>query len=85
MLKPEKLDNLVKQFQAFLPEDMRQTKHDVEKNIKAMMKASFQKMDLVTREEFEIQSALLVKTRCLLDELEEKVKQMEKGNDISQS
>jgi BMFP domain-containing protein YqiC len=78
MLKPENLDEIVKQFQSLLPEDMRQTKNDVEKNIKAMMKASFQKVDLVTREEFDIQTELLSKTRSLLDELEEKVKQLEK-------
>jgi BMFP domain-containing protein YqiC len=78
MLKPENLDEIVKQFQSLLPEDMRQTKNDVEKNTKAMMKTSFQKVDLVTREEFDIQSELLSKTRSLLDELEEKVKQLEK-------
>ena len=34
-------------------------------------------MDLVTREEYDIQRELLVKTRCLVDELEEKVKKLE--------
>ena len=77
MLKTENLDELVRQFQALLPDDVRQTKEDIEKNIKAMVRASLQRMDLVTREEFDIQRELLAKTRCLLDELDERLRQLE--------
>jgi hypothetical protein len=77
MLKPEKFDELVRQFQALLPEDARQTREEIEQNIKALMKATLQRMDLVTREEFDIQSELLARTRAMLDELEKKVRELE--------
>jgi ubiquinone biosynthesis accessory factor UbiK len=81
MIKPENIDELVQQIQALLPEDMRQTKEDVEKNIKTMMRATLQRMDLVTREEFDIQQQLLVNTRCLLEELKDRIRQLEQGLD----
>jgi len=77
MLKAEKIDAFVQQIRALLPKDLRQTKDDLERNIKAAVKASLTRMDLVTREEYDIQRELLVKTRCLVDDLEEKVKKLE--------
>ncbi len=79
--KPENLDELVKQISNLLPDDLRQTREDLEKNLKAALKATLNKMDLVTREEFDIQQELLANTRKLLDELEGKVNHLE--SDIS--
>ncbi|MEN9866600.1 MAG: hypothetical protein RL748_2190 [Pseudomonadota bacterium] len=50
---------------------------DIEKNVKAMMSQGFSKLDLVTREEFDIQSQVLAKTRAKLEALEAKVAQLE--------
>jgi len=51
---------------------------DIEKNVRAMMSQGFQRMDLVTREEFDIQSRVLAKTREKLEALEAKVAELEK-------
>jgi BMFP domain-containing protein YqiC len=51
---------------------------DIEKNVRAMMNQGFQRMDLVTREEFDIQSRVLAKTREKLEALEAKVTELEK-------
>ncbi|MBC7405843.1 MAG: accessory factor UbiK family protein [Cytophaga sp.] len=51
---------------------------DIEKNVKAMMSQGFAKLDLVTREEFDIQAQVLTKTRAKLDALEERVAALEK-------
>jgi ubiquinone biosynthesis accessory factor UbiK len=51
---------------------------DIEKNVRTMMNQGFQKMDLVTREEFDIQSRVLAKTREKLEALEAKVAEIEK-------
>jgi BMFP domain-containing protein YqiC len=51
---------------------------DIEKNVRAMMNQGFQKMDLVTREEFEVQARVLAKTREKLEVLEAKVLELEK-------
>ena len=50
---------------------------DIEKNVRAMMTQDFQRMDLVTREEFDIQSKVLAKTREKLEALEAKVAALE--------
>ena len=50
---------------------------DIEKNVKAMMSQGFAKLDLVTREEFDIQAQVLAKTRAKLDALELRVAQLE--------
>lgn len=52
---------------------------EIEKNVRAMMNQGFQKMDLVTREEFEVQSKVLAKTREKLEALEAKVAALEKS------
>lgn len=50
---------------------------DFEKNAKAMLGSAFNKMDLVTREEYDIQQQILLKTRVKLGELEARLAQLE--------
>ena len=50
---------------------------DVEKNVRAMMAQAFTKMDLVTREEFDVQADLLARTRARVDQLAAQVQQLE--------
>jgi hypothetical protein len=50
---------------------------DLEKNVKAMLNQGFSKLDLVTREEFDIQSQVLAKTRAKLETLEARVAELE--------
>lgn len=53
---------------------------DLEKNVKAMMAATFSRMDLVTREEFDIQQEVLAQTRAQLTELERRLLLLETPN-----
>jgi ubiquinone biosynthesis accessory factor UbiK len=50
---------------------------DLEKNVKAMLSQGFSRLDLVTREEFDVQAQVLAKTRAKLDALEARVAEME--------
>ena len=50
---------------------------DIEKNVKAMLTSGFSKLDLVTREEFDIQAQVLTKTRAKLEALELRVAELE--------
>ena len=52
---------------------------DVEKNVRALMGSVFTKMDLVTREEFDIQAQVLARTREKLHALEARVEALEKA------
>jgi len=50
---------------------------DIEKNVKAMLSQGFSKLDLVTREEFDVQMQVLAKTRAKLEALEIRVAELE--------
>jgi BMFP domain-containing protein YqiC len=50
---------------------------DIEKNARAMMASAFTKMDLVTREEFEIQQEVLARTREKLQQMEARINDLE--------
>ena len=52
---------------------------DIEKNIDALLKGMFTKMELVTREEFDVQTEVLKRTRQKLEELEKKLSEIEAG------
>ncbi len=53
------------------------------KNVKAMLGSAFNKMDLVTREEFDIQQQVLIKTRTKLAELEARLAKLENPQETS--
>jgi BMFP domain-containing protein YqiC len=50
---------------------------DVERNVKAMLSQGFSKLDLVTREEFDVQTQVLARTRARLEELERRLAELE--------
>ena len=52
---------------------------DVEKNVRALLRGALGRLDLVSREEFDIQVALLARTREKLDALEERLASFEAG------
>jgi BMFP domain-containing protein YqiC len=71
------IDSFIKQVLASLPADLRQAKQDIETNLKAALQKTFTRMELVTREEFDVQSELLSRTRAALVELEKKLVELE--------
>lgn len=50
---------------------------DIEKNMKAMLNQGFAKLDLLTREEFDVQTEVLARTRAKLEALEARVTELE--------
>lgn len=74
-----KIDSLIKRILAAVPADLQQTKKDIQTNLKAALQKAFADMDLVTREEFDVQSELLSRTRAALIDLEKKLAELEKS------
>lgn len=68
------LDQIAATARAAVPPEFGQ---DVEKNVRAVLDGAFQKLHLVTREEFEIQQAVLLRTRELVERLERQVNELE--------
>jgi len=69
----------IQQAVKLVPDDMTRFQEDIEKNLKSALQAAFSKMDLVSREEFDIQAELLSRTRALLEELEKKISELEQS------
>lgn len=79
MIDSKSLNELAAKISALLPADLETLKKDLEKNIRAGLQGGFQKLDLVSREEFDVQSAVLARTREKLEALEKRVQALE-GN-----
>ncbi len=78
MISDAKINSLIKQVLASLPVELMQARQNLEKNLKAALQKSFARMDLVTREEFDVQTELLSRTRAALEELEKKLAELER-------
>jgi BMFP domain-containing protein YqiC len=66
--------NIQKKITESIPEDIDALKGDLKQNIQAAIEAQIKKLDLVTREEFEIQELILKRTREKLEKLEKDIK-----------
>ncbi len=70
-------DALSKKLTDILPDSLHEVKQDLEKNFRSVLQSTFAKLDLVTREEFDVQTKVLNKTRLKLEELSEQIAQLE--------
>ena len=70
-------EEFTQRFVEGLPPGMKTLHDDLEKNVKLMVQGVLGKLDLVTREEFEVQTAVLSRTRELVDKLEKRVAELE--------
>ena len=77
MIDSKILDQIVNSLRSVLPLHLAQ---DVEKNLRATLVSVFDRLNLVTREEFEVQSAVLARTRAKLETLEKQVAELEKSS-----
>ena len=80
MINSKQIDDITSKISAALPSgvtaDLKSVQHDIEKNIRVVLQASFAKLDLVSREEFDIQTRLLERSREKLQLLEQRVDQL---------
>ncbi|QGM21029.1 accessory factor UbiK family protein [Spiribacter sp. 2438] len=77
MLDPKQLDEMAKRFADNLPTGVRDLQQEVEKNARVALQSAFNRMDLVTREEFDAQAKVLARTRERLEALETRVADLE--------
>ena len=73
-------DKLAQKITSLLPDNVVRLQKDLEANIRVLLQNSLSKMNLVTREEFDVQAALLARTREKLDKLEKLLKELEDNN-----
>ena len=75
------IEGLAKKLADSLPGGLRTMRDDLEQNFRSVLKSGIGKLDLVTREEFEVQRAVLARTREKLEALEAKLAQLEETDD----
>jgi BMFP domain-containing protein YqiC len=73
------IDRLAKRLAEAVPEGLRSVRDDLEQNFRSVLDSGLARLDLVTREEFDVQQAVLARTRQKLDALERRVSSLEAG------
>ena len=77
MIDPKHLDDLAQRLADSVPSGLRILQDDLKRNMRATLEAGLARLDLVTREEFDVQAAVLARTREKLETLLKEVVQLE--------
>ncbi|KGD74789.1 hypothetical protein HA49_05600 [Tatumella morbirosei] len=77
MIDTKKIEQLARQVQDAMPQGIRNLGDDVEKKIRQVLQAQLGRMDLVNREEFDVQTQVLLRTREKLAALEQRLNALE--------
>jgi BMFP domain-containing protein YqiC len=73
----ESIEQIARKLAEAVPEGLRSMRDDLEKNFRAVLRSGLGKLELVTREEFDVQEAVLARTREKLQALEERLAALE--------
>jgi len=77
MIDLNHLDELARRLSALVPPGLREGRDELQQNFKSVLQTGLARLDLVTREEFEVQRAVLLRTREKLEELQRTVAELE--------
>ena len=73
----DSIEKLARKLAEVVPQGIKSVRDDLEQNFQSVLRAGLGKLDLVSREEFEVQEAVLARTREKLDSLEERLNMIE--------
>ena len=71
------IDDLARRLSSLVPPGLRESREELQENFKAVLQSGLAKLDLVTREEFDVQRAVLLRTREKLEQLQGQVLDLE--------
>ncbi|HWU77645.1 MAG TPA: accessory factor UbiK family protein [Rhodanobacter sp.] len=77
MMDKQDIDQIALRLVSLVPPGLAQVQQDLRANFQDVLAQGLRRLDLVTREEFEVQSQLLARTRAKVDELERRVAELE--------
>ena len=78
MINAKKLEEIAKQISDSVPPGIKSLANDFDEKVKQILQSKLAQMDFVSREEFDVQTQVLIRTREKLTSLEEKVAEIEK-------
>lgn len=79
MIDPSGISEIVRGILDDMPDGLKNMPADLQQNFKSALHSAFEKLDLVTREEFDAQRGVLMRTREKLEVLEKKIAEIEKN------
>ena len=79
MLDPKQLDELAQRLARAIPKGIQTFQEDLSRNLRASLEAGIARLDLVSREELDVQAAVLARTREKVRQLEFKVAELERA------
>jgi BMFP domain-containing protein YqiC len=79
MLDPKQLDDLAQRLAAAMPKGIQMLQEDINRNLRATLESGLSRLDLVTREEFDVQAAVLARSREKLALLEARLAELERA------
>ena len=77
MINAKKIEDIAKQITDSIPSSVKNVANDFENKAKQIMQSKFAQLDVVSREEFDVQTQVLIKTRAKLDEMSAKIAELE--------
>ncbi|MCG8157941.1 accessory factor UbiK family protein [Brenneria goodwinii] len=77
MIDTKKIEQIARQVHESMPKGIRELGDDVEKKIRQVLQAQFSRLDLVNREEFDVQTQVLLRTREKIARLEQRLTELE--------
>ena len=77
MLDPKKIEQMARQVHESMPKGLREFGDDIEKKIRQVLQSQLTRLDVVSREEFDVQTQVLLRTREKLALLEQRVSDLE--------
>ncbi|MEH0874259.1 accessory factor UbiK family protein [Pectobacterium cacticida] len=77
MIDPKKIEQIARQVHESMPKSIRELGDDVEKKIRQILQAQLTRLDVVNREEFDIQTQVLLRTREKIARLEQRLTELE--------
>jgi ubiquinone biosynthesis accessory factor UbiK len=77
MFDPKKLEQIAKQIHESMPQPVRDLGADVEQKVRQVIQGQLNKLDVVSREEFDVQTQVLLRTREKIAQMEQKLADLE--------
>ena len=79
MVNVQTIDELAQRLAALVPHGLKEARDDLTANFRSALQSGLRQLDLVTREEFDVQRCVLLRTREKIEELEQQVANLERA------
>lgn len=77
MIDPKKIEQIARQVHESMPKGLREFGDDIEKKVRQVIQSQLTRLDVVSREEFDVQTQVLLRTREKLALLEQRISELE--------